>query len=141
MKLILSKKQLFEILCLKIDCSQSLYQINQQAQERQFKKIIRLTNIVLLGWGHHRGRDFVLTGTAAALPCRTGNFDFVYHLRIWLFIGGYVMPNLLRCFPFREAPTHTVMLLWANLWHDHRVDLILEYLFGSATVAVGGRDT
>ncbi|HOV37028.1 MAG TPA: amino acid permease [Dysgonamonadaceae bacterium] len=117
----------------------SLYQINQQAQEDSLKRHLDLTNIVLLGIGAIIGAGiFVLTGTAAALHAGPAiSISFVISAFGCLLAGlcyaefASMLPVSGSAYTYGYA-TLGEFVAWIIGW-----DLILEYLFGSATVAVG----
>jgi len=117
----------------------SLYQINQQAQEDSLKRHLDLTNIVLLGIGAIIGAGiFVLTGTAAALHAGPAiSISFIISAFGCLLAGlcyaefASMLPVSGSAYTYGYA-TLGEFVAWIIGW-----DLILEYLFGSATVAVG----
>jgi APA family basic amino acid/polyamine antiporter len=117
----------------------SLDQINQQAQEDSLKRHLDLTNIVLLGIGAIIGAGiFVLTGTAAALHAGPAiSISFIISAFGCLLAGlcyaefASMLPVSGSAYTYGYA-TLGEFVAWIIGW-----DLILEYLFGSATVAVG----
>ncbi len=117
----------------------SLDQINQQAQEDSLKRHLDLTNIVLLGIGGIIGAGiFVLTGTAAALHAGPAiSISFIISAFGCLLAGlcyaefASMLPVSGSAYTYGYA-TLGEFVAWIIGW-----DLILEYLFGSATVAVG----
>jgi APA family basic amino acid/polyamine antiporter len=117
----------------------SLDQINRQAQEDSLKRHLDLTNIVLLGIGAIIGAGiFVLTGTAAALHAGPAiSISFIISAFGCLLAGlcyaefASMLPVSGSAYTYGYA-TLGEFVAWIIGW-----DLILEYLFGSATVAVG----
>ena len=117
----------------------SLVQINEQAEEGTLKRHLNLTNIVLLGVGCIIGAGiFVLTGTAAALHAGPAiSISFIISA-IGCLLAGLCYAEFASMLPVSgSAYTYGYATLgefvaWIIGW-----DLILEYLFGSATVAVG----
>ena len=117
----------------------SLDQINEQAKEDNLNRHLDLTNIVLLGIGAIIGAGiFVLTGTAAALHAGPAiSISFIISAFGCLMAGlcyaefSSMLPVSGSAYTYGYA-TLGEFVAWIIGW-----DLILEYLFGSATVAVG----
>ena len=119
----------------------SLDQINRQAEEgaNQLKRHLNALNITLLGIGCIIGAGiFVLTGTAAANHAGPAvSISFIISALGCLFAGlcyaefSSMIPVSGSAYTYGYA-TMGEFIAWIIGW-----DLILEYLFGSATVAVG----
>ena len=117
----------------------SLAQIETQAEESSLRKHLNLTNIILLGIGCIIGAGiFVLTGTAAALHAGPAiAISFIVSAFGCLLAGlcyaefSSMIPVSGSAYTYGYA-TMGEFIAWIIGW-----DLILEYLFGSATVAVG----
>ena len=117
----------------------SLANIQAQAQENSLRKHLNLTNIILLGIGCIIGAGiFVLTGTAAALHSGPAvSISFLVSALGCLLAGlcyaefASMLPVSGSAYTYGYA-TMGEFVAWIIGW-----DLILEYLFGSATVAVG----
>lgn len=119
----------------------SLEQINRQAEEgaNQLKRHLNALNITLLGIGCIIGAGiFVLTGTAAANHAGPAvSVSFIVSALGCLLAGlcyaefASMIPVSGSAYTYGYA-TMGEFIAWIIGW-----DLILEYLFGSATVAVG----
>lgn len=119
----------------------SLSQINRQAEDgsNQLKRHLNSLNITLLGIGCIIGAGiFVLTGTAAASHAGPAiSLSFVISAFGCLLAGlcyaefASMIPVSGSAYTYGYA-TMGEFIAWIIGW-----DLILEYLFGSATVAVG----
>ena len=118
----------------------SLEQINTQAEEgNELKRHLNAFNITMLGIGCIIGAGiFVLTGTAAANHAGPAvSLSFVISAIGCLFAGlcyaefASMIPVSGSAYTYGYA-TMGEFIAWIIGW-----DLILEYLFGSATVAVG----
>ena len=119
----------------------TLAQIDIQAEESKdnLRKHLNLTNIILLGIGCIIGAGiFVLTGTAAALHAGPAvSISFIISAFGCLLAGlcyaefSSMIPVSGSAYTYGYA-TMGEFIAWIIGW-----DLILEYLFGSATVAVG----
>lgn len=117
----------------------SLSQINAQAQEDSLRKHLNLTNIIMLGIGCIIGAGiFVLTGTAAALHAGPAvSVSFIISA-IGCVLAGLCYAEFASMLPVSGSAytygyaTMGEFIAWIIGW-----DLILEYLFGAATVAVG----
>ena len=118
----------------------SLEQINAHAEEgNELKRHLNAFNITMLGLGCIIGAGiFVLTGTAAANHAGPAvSLSFVISAIGCLFAGlcyaefASMIPVSGSAYTYGYA-TMGEFIAWIIGW-----DLILEYLFGSATVAVG----
>ncbi|VBB45695.1 Uncharacterized amino acid permease YfnA [uncultured Paludibacter sp.] len=119
----------------------SLEQINRQAEEgvNQLRRHLNALNITLLGIGCIIGAGiFVLTGTAAANHAGPAiSISFIVSALGCLLAGlcyaefASMIPVSGSAYTYGYA-TMGEFIAWIIGW-----DLILEYLFGSATVAVG----
>lgn len=119
----------------------TLAQLETQAEESkdQLRKHLNLSNIILLGIGCIIGAGiFVLTGTAAALHAGPAiSISFIVSAFGCLLAGlcyaefASMIPVSGSAYTYGYA-TMGEFIAWIIGW-----DLILEYLFGSATVAVG----
>ncbi|MHB9056141.1 MAG: amino acid permease [Paludibacteraceae bacterium] len=117
----------------------SLANIQAQAQENSLRKHLNVTNIILLGIGCIIGAGiFVLTGTAAALHAGPAvSISFVVSA-VGCLLAGLCYAEFASMLPVSGSAytygyaTMGELIAWIIGW-----DLILEYLFGSATVAVG----
>lgn len=119
----------------------SLEQINKQAEEgtNQLKRHLNALNITLLGIGCIIGAGiFVLTGTAAANHAGPAvSISFIVSA-LGCLLAGLAYAEFASMIPVSGSAytygyaTMGEFIAWIIGW-----DLILEYLFGSATVAVG----
>ena len=117
----------------------SLANIKAQAQENSLKKHLNVTNIILLGIGCIIGAGiFVLTGTAAALHAGPAVSVSFLVSALGCLLAGLCYAEFASMLPVSGSAytygyaTMGEFIAWIIGW-----DLILEYLFGSATVAVG----
>ncbi|MBP1662869.1 MAG: amino acid/polyamine/organocation transporter, superfamily [Bacteroidetes bacterium] len=117
----------------------SLAQIETQAEESSLRKHLNLTNIILLGIGCIIGAGiFVLTGTAAALHAGPAIAISFIVSAFGCLLAGLCYAEFASMIPVSGSAytygyaTMGEFIAWIIGW-----DLILEYLFGSATVAVG----
>ena len=119
----------------------SLAQIEIQAEESKdsLRKHLNLTNIILLGVGCIIGAGiFVLTGTAAALHAGPAIAISFIVSAFGCLLAGLCYAEFASMIPVSGSAytygyaTMGEFIAWIIGW-----DLILEYLFGSATVAVG----
>ena len=118
----------------------TLGQINHEAEEgNQLKRHLNATNITLLGIGCIIGAGiFVLTGTAAANHAGPAiSLSFVISA-VGCLLAGLCYAEFASMIPVSGSAytyayaTMGEFIAWIIGW-----DLILEYLFGAATVAVG----
>lgn len=119
----------------------SLEQINRQAEEgtNQLKRHLNALNIILLGIGCIIGAGiFVLTGTAAANHAGPAVSISFMVSALGCLLAGLCYAEFASMIPVSGSAytygyaTMGEFIAWIIGW-----DLILEYLFGSATVAVG----
>lgn len=121
--------------------TKTLAELDEQAERNHgnLKKHLTATNLVLLGVGGIIGAGiFVLTGTAAALHAGPAiALSFAISALGCMFAGlayaefASMIPISGSAYTYGYA-TMGEFIAWIIGW-----DLILEYLFGSATVAVG----
>ena len=117
----------------------SLASIEAQAHENSLRKHLNVTNIILLGIGCIIGAGiFVLTGTAAALHAGPAVSVSFLVSALGCLLAGLCYAEFASMLPVSGSAytygyaTMGEFIAWIIGW-----DLILEYLFGSATVAVG----
>ncbi len=123
----------------KLFIRKDLRSIYKQVKENPLKKHLTLTHIVFLGVGAIIGAGiFVITGTAAALHAGPAiSISFVISAFGCLLAGlayaefSSMIPISGSAYSYSYA-TLGEFIAWIIGW-----DLILEYLFGAATVAVG----
>ncbi len=123
----------------KLFIRKDLRAIYKQVEENPLKKHLTLTHIVFLGIGAIIGAGiFVITGTAAALHAGPAiSISFIISAFGCLLAGlayaefSSMIPISGSAYSYGYA-TLGEFIAWIIGW-----DLILEYLFGAATVAVG----
>ncbi len=123
----------------KLFIRKDLRSIYQQVEDNPLKKHLTLTHIVFLGIGAIIGAGiFVITGTAAALHAGPAiSISFIISAFGCLLAGlayaefSSMIPISGSAYSYGYA-TLGEFVAWIIGW-----DLILEYLFGAATVAVG----
>ncbi len=116
-----------------------LRSIYKQVEENPLKKHLTLTHIVFLGVGAIIGAGiFVITGTAAALHAGPAiSISFIISA-LGCLLAGLAYAEFSSMIPISGSAysygyaTLGEFIAWIIGW-----DLILEYLFGAATVAVG----